>query len=38
MKKFKKKLNEFIEKLARANESQFGNRKLDCCSLNKTQK
>jgi len=38
MKKLKKKLNEFIEKLAKANESEFGNKKLDCCQLNKTRK
>jgi len=38
MKKLKKKLNEFIEKLAKANQSEFGNKKLDCCQLNKGHK
>ena len=38
MKKLKKRINEFIEKLAKANESEFGSKKLDCCQLNKAQK
>ncbi len=37
MKTLIRKLNEFIEKLAKANESEYGNKKLDCCSLNKEQ-
>lgn len=31
-------LKEFIEKLAKSNEKNFGKEKLDCCKLNKDKK
>lgn len=31
-------LKEFIEKLGKSNEKNFGTEKLDCCKLNKDKK
>jgi len=33
-KKLKKKIANYLNKLAKANQSSFGNEKLDCCKLN----
>ncbi|MGM0396816.1 MAG: LDCC motif putative metal-binding protein [Bacillota bacterium] len=38
MKKLMKKISQFIEKLAKANEDAYGSDRLDCCSLNKREK
>ncbi len=31
----KKWIKRFLDKLARANEKEFGNKRLDCCQLGK---
>ncbi len=28
-------IKKFLDKLARANEEQFGNERMDCCNLNR---
>ena len=33
--KLKQKWREFLARLAKENEEQFGDEKLDCCNLNK---
>lgn len=36
-KRIKKSINKFLEELAKENQKEFGNGKIDCCDLNKTQ-
>lgn len=36
-KKIKKRWNRYLLKLAKANEKEFGHKRLDCCDLNKTK-
>jgi hypothetical protein len=31
----KKSINKYLERMAEANKKNFGNARLDCCSLNK---
>jgi len=42
MKKFianmKRKWNAYLEKMAKANEDQYGSQRLDCCDLNNKKK
>jgi hypothetical protein len=33
-----KAIKKFIERLAKSNEETFGNKKLDCCDLNRNHK
>jgi len=35
MGRIKDALNHFLERLAKANQEEFGGKKLDCCTLNK---
>ncbi len=35
--RFRKSLINFIKKIEKANEQQFGNERLDCCGLNSTK-
>lgn len=37
-KRFKKAINDFLEKMAKENEKNLGNGKLDCCQLNTKDK
>lgn len=34
-KRFKKAINEFLERLAKENEKEFGHGRLECCQLNR---
>lgn len=34
-KRFKQRINKFINKLAQENQKMYGNGRLDCCDLNK---
>jgi hypothetical protein len=34
----KLKINNYLERLARENQKNFGNDKLDCCALNKNSR
>jgi hypothetical protein len=34
----KKKINSWMESLAESNKKEYGNKKLDCCGLNKEVK
>lgn len=33
----KEKIKEFFEKLAKANEEEFGNKRLDCCEVGRKE-
>ncbi|HYF84446.1 MAG TPA: LDCC motif putative metal-binding protein [Clostridia bacterium] len=35
---FKKMIDNFLKKLAKQNQEQFGNEKLDCCKLDRPNK
>ena len=37
-KKLKKKIDNYLKRLAQINEQSFGSQKLDCCDLNKNNK
>jgi hypothetical protein len=37
-KKLKKKIDNYLKRLAEINEESFGKQKLDCCDLNKNNK
>jgi hypothetical protein len=37
MAKIKKKINDYLNRLAKANESAFGGKQPDCCKLNKNE-
>lgn len=36
--RIKASTNNFLEALAKANQSEFGDKKLDCCHINKNEK
>lgn len=37
LKKVKNVLNEYLQRLSKENKEQFGNKRPDCCSLNRQQ-
>lgn len=37
-KKFKRKINDTLEKMAQENQKTYGSGRLDCCNLNKKDK